>query len=52
MAIRRRSIVAIGVFVLLGVLAALGRWYETQQAKPQRAAEKTVLVHVTNGGDR
>jgi Right handed beta helix region len=52
MAIRRRSIVAIGVFVLLGVLAALGRWYETHQSKPQRAAEKTVLVHVTNGGDR
>jgi hypothetical protein len=52
MAIRRRSIVAIGVFVLLGVLAALGRWYETQRAQPQRAGDKTVVVHVTNAGDR
>ena len=52
MAIRRRSIVAIGVFVSLGVLAALGRWYETQRAQPQHTADKTVLVHVTNAGDR
>jgi hypothetical protein len=52
MAIRRRSIVAIGVFVLLGVLAALGRWYETQRAQPQHAGDKTVVVHVTNAGDR
>jgi Right handed beta helix region len=52
MAIRRRSIVAIGTFVLLAVLAALGRWYETQRAQPQRTTTKTVLVHVTNAGDR
>lgn len=52
MVIRRRSIVAIGAFVLLGVLAALGRWYETQRAQPRRTTEKTVLIHVTNAGDR
>ena len=52
MAIRGRSLVAIGVFVLLGGLAALGRWYVTQRAPPQRSSEKTVLVHVTNAGDR
>ena len=52
MAIRGRSLVAIGVFVLLGGLAALGHWYVTQRAPTQRSAEKTVLVHVTNAGDR
>jgi len=52
MAIERRSIVAAGVFVLLGALVAAGRWYETHRARPQRAADKSVLVHVTNAGDR
>jgi parallel beta-helix repeat protein len=52
MAIGRRSIIAVGVFVLLGVVVALGRWYEPQRAQPQHAAEKSVLVHVTNAGDR
>jgi Right handed beta helix region len=52
MAIRGRSLVAVGVFVLLGGLAALGHWYVTQRAPPQRSSEKTVLVHVTNAGDR
>jgi parallel beta-helix repeat protein len=52
MAIERRSIVAAGVFVLLGVLVAGGHWYETHRARPQRAADKSVLVHVTNAGDR
>jgi len=52
MAIRRRSIVAVGTFVLLGVLAGLGRWYETQRAQPQRTTKTTVIVHVTNAGDR
>jgi hypothetical protein len=52
MAIERRSIVAAGVFVLLGALVAGGRWYETHRARPQRAADKSVLVHVTNAGDR
>lgn len=52
MAIERRSMIAAGVFVLLAVLVAAGRWYETHRARPQRAADKTVLVHVTNAGDR
>jgi parallel beta-helix repeat protein len=56
MAIRRRSMIAIGVFVLLGILVGLGHWYETQRAPTRRAAAaatgKNVLVHVTNAGDR
>jgi parallel beta-helix repeat protein len=52
MAITRRSKVAVGVFVLLGVLVALGHWYETQRAHPQHPTEKNILVHVTNSGDR
>ncbi len=54
MEIRRRSIAAVGVFVLLAAVVALGHWYETQraQAQPLRATEKAVLVHVTNAGDR
>jgi parallel beta-helix repeat protein len=45
---------AVGVFVMLGVVVALGHWYETQRARaqPLRATEKAVLVHVTNAGDR
>lgn len=52
MAIKRRSMVAVGVFLLLGVLVAVGNWYEKQRARPQHTTEKTVLVHVTNAGDR
>ena len=61
MEIRRRSIAAAGVFVLLGAVVALGHWYETlghryatqrAPAEPLRAAEKAVVVHVTNPGDR
>ena len=52
MAIKRRSMIAIGVFVLLAVLVVLGQWYETQRTQPQHAAQKAVLVHVTNAGDR
>jgi parallel beta-helix repeat protein len=52
MAVTQRSKVAVGVFVLLGVLVALGHWYETQRVHPQHAAEKNILVHVTNAGDR
>jgi len=52
MKISRRSIAAIGIFVLLGVLAALGHWRKTQSPPPLRAAEKAVLVHVTNAADR
>jgi len=53
MAIRGRSILAIVVFVMLGGVVAVGSWYETQRAKqPAPAMGKSVLVHVTNAGDR
>jgi parallel beta-helix repeat protein len=52
MAARTRSLVAAGLFVSLAAVVVLGQWYETRRAQPQRAAERTVLIHVTNGGDR
>ena len=52
MKISLRFMAAVGVFVLLGVVAALGHWRETQSLPPPRPAEKTVLVHVTNAGDK
>src|ERR1700731_1082362 len=54
MKISHRSIAAVGIFVLLGVVVALGQWRGTQTAKPPpvRPGEKAVLVHVTNAGDR
>src|ERR1700733_120588 len=47
-----RTLVAVGVFVLLAGVVALGRWYESHHARPQPATNKQVLVHVTNAGDR
>ena len=52
MAISRRSMVGIGVFVLLGVVVGVGHWYGTRAAMPQQSTEKAALVHVTNAGDR
>ena len=53
MAVRRRSIIAIGVFVLLAVVVAAGHWYETRRAQPGQASDTKVAVHhVTNAGDR
>jgi Right handed beta helix region len=52
MAIGRRSILAAGVFLLLGVVVAFSHWYETQRAQPRRSTAKMVLVHVTNAADR
>jgi parallel beta-helix repeat protein len=52
MAMRRRSIVAIGVFVVLAAVVALGHWYETQRVRPGVATDKMATVHVTNAGDR
>src|SRR5262249_17848209 len=51
MAIRRRSAVAIGVFVLLAVVVALGHWYETRRVQPGATGAKSLTVHVTNAGD-
>src|SRR5579871_3142601 len=52
MAMKRRSVVAIGVFVLLAAVVAAGQWYETKRVQPGNTAEKEVTVHVTNAGDR
>jgi parallel beta-helix repeat protein len=54
MKIGRRSIAAVGIFVLLGVVVALGQWRGTQTTPPPplRPVEKAVLVHVTNPDDR
>jgi hypothetical protein len=52
MKISLRLTAAVGVFLLLGVVAALGHWRETQTPLPPHPAEKTLLVHVTNAGDR
>lgn len=52
MALRHRSVIAISVFVLLGVLVAVGHWYETRRAQLRPSTAKTVEVHVTNAGDR
>jgi parallel beta-helix repeat protein len=52
MKIGRRLIAAVGIFVLLGVVVALGQWRGTQAPPPLRPPEKTTLVHVTNPGDR
>ena len=51
MRMSRRSAVAIAVFVLLGVILILGRWYEGRRALPHHGADSTV-VDVTNGADR
>jgi len=50
--VRRRAAIAIGVFVLVVAIAALGRWYSLQRAQPERASAKAVLVHVTSAEDR
>ena len=52
MALKRRSVIAIGVFVLLAVVVAAGHWYETQRVQPGHITEKVLTQHVTNAGDR
>lgn len=47
----RRSALAAGVFVLLGVVVVLGRGYESRRAMPRQSTDSTV-VNVTNGADR
>jgi parallel beta-helix repeat protein len=51
MAAKQRTLVAATVFVLLAALVGVGYWYETQRVRPH-SHQKTVLVHVTNAGDR
>jgi parallel beta-helix repeat protein len=52
MAIKGRSLIGIGLFVLLCGLVAIGHWYVTQRAPAASAAKKTTVLHVTNPGDR
>jgi parallel beta-helix repeat protein len=51
MRMSRRSGVAIGVFILLGIIVILGRWYEGRRVLPHQDANATVVT-VTNGADR
>jgi parallel beta-helix repeat protein len=52
MGTKQRTVVAIGVFVSLGIIVIFGRWYESHHARAQPTTTKQVLVHVTNAGDR
>ena len=52
MATKRRSLIAIGVFVVIAIAVAAGRWYQMQHAAPQSSGAKAVIVHVTSGDDR
>src|SRR5579859_1265073 len=52
MAIKGRSLIGVGAFVLLCGLVALGHWYVTQRAPTASEAKKASVLHVTNPGDR
>lgn len=52
MAVKNRTVLAIGIFVLLAAVVVLGRWYDTHRAQAQGGTQKDILVHVTNGSDR
>ncbi len=47
-----RIIVAVGVLLLLGGLAALGWWYQTRQQHAAGQASGTLTVDVTSAADR
>jgi hypothetical protein len=50
MSAKRRIAVAVGTFLLLGVLALLGQWYHSRQAAPGQAAD-ALAVNVTSPDD-
>lgn len=52
MAVKGRSVIGIGLFVMLCGLVAIAHWYGTQRAPAAGAAQKIAVVHVTNPGDR
>ncbi len=52
MKLSRRSLLALGIFVILGGIVAFSHWFDTQRSRSARSVEKEVTVHVTNGGDR
>jgi parallel beta-helix repeat protein len=48
-----RSILAVGLLLVLGGIVAASRWYDLQRAKrPAPSTGKSVMAHVTNAGDR
>jgi parallel beta helix pectate lyase-like protein len=47
-----RIVVAVGVLLLLGALAALGWWYQTHQQGAAARAAATLTVDVTSAADR
>src|SRR5580704_12268256 len=47
-----RMVVAAGVLLLLGALAALGWWYQTRQQRAPGQATGTLTVDVTSAADR
>ena len=51
MRMNRRSAIATGVFVLLGAIVVLGRWYESRSALSHPSSGNADL-DVTNGADR
>jgi len=51
MKINRRSLVAVGIFVVLGALVVAGKWYEVRRTTPG-ALSNAVTVNVTSGADR
>jgi hypothetical protein len=51
MSISRRLGLAIGLFLLLGILLLLGRWYASTRPAPGHLADN-VAVSVTSGADR
>jgi parallel beta-helix repeat protein len=52
MRISRRSALAISVFAVLAIGAAVGGWYQSQRAVAPGQPASSVAVNVTNGGDR
>ena len=51
MEISRRSVISIGVLVLLGAFVALGYWHQSRKVAPGQDANRTT-INVTNGDDR
>jgi len=47
-----RIVIAVGVLLLLGALAALGWWYQTGQQRQAGQAAGTLTVEVTSAADR
>lgn len=51
MQLSRRSLISIGIIVLLAIFVGLAQWYESRQARPDQAADG-ITIDVTDGADR